>query len=417
VSRPEYDDQARESDSVAVEGASGRRADNESTPRRDYENRSLRGSMNPPGAAKGLEHVVLGDSALTLVAGETGGLAYRGYDIHELVPRATYEGVVALLLDGEAPATDPPPGIAAELRRRRTLDEATVRRADAVPLGLPPLEALRSLVSLQGGPAWNYPPTRNQALDLVAKTPTLLARYMRRSAGKSPLPDRPELAHAAHYLYLLTGEVPTAPKARALEQYFVMLADHGMNASTFALRIVLSTESDLISGAVAAIGALKGPAHGGAPSKVSDMLDGVGTPGAAEAWVAAALTRKERLYGFGHRAYKAEDPRAVELKRIARTTADPARFALAEAVEAAGISALRAKKPEGRLFLNVEFYGAVVLEAVGLPRELFTPTFAVARTVGWGAHAIEQATDNRLIRPDVRYTGPEPGRRWPGPER
>jgi citrate synthase len=370
--------------------------------------------MSAPTPSKGLEHVVLGDSAVALVAGETGGLAYRGYDIHELVPRATYEGVVHLLLEGEAPPEDPPNGISAELRRRRVLDPGTERLVETVPPGLPPLEALRSLVSLLGGPSWNYPPTREQALELVAKTPTLLARYVRRSAGKPPVPDRPELGHAAHSLYQFTGEVPEAARARALEQYFVMLADHGMNASTFALRIVLSTQSDLISGAVAAIGALKGPAHGGAPSKVSDMLDGVGTPANAEAWVAAALARKERLYGFGHRAYKTEDPRAVELKKIARAIADPDRLAVAEAVERAGVAALQKKKPDARLFLNVEFYGAVVLETVGLPRELFTPTFALARTAGWGAHALEQASDNRLIRPDVRYTGPAPGRRWPG---
>jgi citrate synthase len=370
--------------------------------------------MSAPVGSKGLEHVVLGDSAIALVAGETGGLSYRGYDINELVPNASYEGVVQLLLTGEAPSPDPPERLSVELHRRRVLDEPTTRLVDAVPLGLPPLEALRSLLSLLGGPAWPYPPTQEQALELVAKTPTVLARYVRRSAGHPVLADRPDLGHAAHYLYLLTGEVPTPEKARALEQYFVMLADHGMNASTFALRIVISTESDLISAAVAAVGALKGPAHGGAPARVSDMLDGVGTPENADAWVAAALGRHERLYGFGHRAYKTEDPRAVQLKRIARTIADPRRLAVAEAVERAGVAALREAHPNARLFLNVEFYGAVVLEAVGLPRELFTPTFAVARTAGWGAHALEQSADNRLIRPDVRYTGPAPGRRWPG---
>jgi citrate synthase len=143
------------------------------------------------------------------------------------------------------------------------------------------------------------------------------------------------------------------------------------------------------------------------------MLDGVGTSENAERWVAAALARKERLYGFGHRAYKTDDPRAVQLKRIARSIAEPGRFAVAEAVEQAGVAALQRRRPEARLFMNVEFYGAVVLEAVGLPRELFTPTFAVARTAGWAAHALEQASDNRLIRPDVRYTGPPPGRNWP----
>ena len=168
--------------------------------------------------AKGMEDVVLGDSAITLVAGESGGLAYRGFDIHELVPNATYEGVVQLLLDGSPPLHDPPEEIVGELRRRRVLDETTARRTDSVPPGLPPLEALRSLVSLLGGPRWTYPPTRDQALELVAKTPTLLARYVRRTAGQAPLPDRPELGHAAHYLYPLTGAVPDPASGRALEQ-------------------------------------------------------------------------------------------------------------------------------------------------------------------------------------------------------
>ncbi|MCI4325175.1 MAG: citrate synthase/methylcitrate synthase [Thermoplasmata archaeon] len=364
-------------------------------------------------SGKGLEHVVLGDSSLTLVAGETGGLSYRGFDIGELVPRASYEGVVHLLLWGEPPARDPPERLSAELRERRIVPHALARRMEAVPPGLPPLEAMRSLLSLLGSPEWRYPPTDEQGLDLIAKTPTILAQYVRRSSGRAPLPDRPELGHVAHFLYQLTGEVPPAAKARALEQYCIMLADHGMNASTFALRIVISTQSDLISGAVAALGALKGPAHGGAPSKVADMLDAVGTPENAERWVEAALGRKERLMGFGHRAYKTEDPRAVLLKQIAKEIADPERLRVAEAVERAGVAALQRKRPEARLFLNVEFYGAVVLEAVGLPRELFTPTFAVARTAGWAAHAKEQSQDNRLIRPDVRYTGPAPGRGWP----
>jgi citrate synthase len=368
--------------------------------------------MGSPG--KGLEHVVLGDSAITLVAGETGGLVYRGYDIGELVPRASYEGVVHLLLWGAPPERDPPKRLVEELARLRSVSADLAKRMDAVPPGLPPLEAMRSLLSLLGGPAWTYPPTDGQGLELIAKTPTLLARYVRRSSGLAPVPERPELGHVAHYLYQLTGELPTTERARALEQYCVMLADHGMNASTFALRIVISTQSDLVSAEVAALAALKGPAHGGAPAKVSDMLDSVGAPENAEAWVEAALARKERLYGFGHRAYKTEDPRAVLLKQVARRIADPARLRVAEAVERAGVAALQRKRPEARLFLNVEFYGAVVLEAVGLPRELFTPTFAVARTAGWAAHALEQAADNRLIRPDVRYTGPPPGRVWPG---
>jgi len=243
----------------------------------------------------------------------------------------------------------------------------------------------------------------------------LLARFVRRSHGEKPLPPRPELSHAANFLWMLTGIDPPPDRVRALEGYLCLLADHGMNASTFALRVAISTQSDLISAATAALATLKGPLHGGAPSRVSDMLDAVGTPERAEEWVAERLGRRERLFGFGHRAYKTEDPRGIILERIARSVADRARFELAQAVERAALAALQRARPEARLFTNVDYFGAVVLEAVGLPREMFTPTFAVARTVGWTAHALEQAADNRLIRPEVEYVGPAKGREWPRP--
>ncbi|MGI0155167.1 MAG: citrate/2-methylcitrate synthase, partial [Thermoplasmata archaeon] len=191
--------------------------------------------------------------------------------------------------------------------------------------------------------------------------------------------------------------------------------DHGMNASTFALRVAISAQSDLVSAATGALGTLKGPVHGGAPSRVSEMLDAIGSADRAEAWIVERLERHEVLFGFGHRAYKTDDPRSTVLHRVARDIAAPERLALAEAVERSALAALHRAKPGARLFTNVEYYSAVVLEAVGLPRELFTPTFAVARTAGWTAHAIEQSADNRLIRPEVEYVGPAKGRAWPRP--
>jgi len=363
---------------------------------------------------KGLEHVVMGDSSITRVAGETGGLAYRGFDIGELVGLASYEAVLYLLLRGDPPSPSEEAALRGELVARRSLDPRLEAAADALPLALPPLEALRTLVSAMGTPAFGYPPTREQGLDLVAKAPTLLTRFVRRSRGEAPVAPRDDLGHVANYLYMLSARVPEPARVHALETYFVLLADHGMNASTFALRVVLSTNADLISGATAGLAALKGPLHGGAPSKVSDMLDAIGSPDGAEAWIEAALARKERLMGFGHRAYKTEDPRALLLHREAKAAAVPERLRLAERVEAVALAALERRRPGQRLFTNVEYYGAMVLESAGLPRELFTPTFALARTAGWTAHALEQASDNRLIRPEVRYTGPAPGRRWPG---
>ncbi|MCI4331772.1 MAG: citrate/2-methylcitrate synthase [Thermoplasmata archaeon] len=364
-------------------------------------------------SSRGLEGVVIGRSAITLVEGETGGLAYRGFRIAELVPGAPYESVIHLLLWGEPPSEQPPSRLSRELAGRRSLPRRLESLVDSVSPGLPPLEALRTMISAMGDGSFGYPPTVEQVFDLIARTPTMLTRYVRRSAGERAVAPRADLGHVANYLYMLEGVVPDPRKVRALEGYFVLLADHGMNASTFALRVVLSTNSDLVSAATAGLAALKGPLHGGAPAKVSDMLDGVGTPENAEKWIAQALARKERLMGFGHRAYKVEDPRAVILKQIAGEVADPARLALAERVESVALDALERQRAGRRLYTNVEYYGAVVLESVGLPRDLFTPTFALARTAGWGAHALEQAAENRLIRPDVEYVGPAPGRRWP----
>jgi citrate synthase len=363
----------------------------------------------------GLDHVVVGRSTISWVGGETGDLVYRGFDVRELVPGVPYESVVHLLLYGEPPSSDPSPQVGGALAARRDVPPPIERVVDALPAGLPPLEALRTILSSLGDGSYGYPPTVDQGFDLISRTPVLLARYVRRSRGAAPVPPRADLGHAANYLWMLHGTAPDRARVSALEGYLDLLADHGVNASTFALRVAISTQTDLVSAATAALGTLKGPVHGGAPSRVSDMLDAIGSPDRAERWIADRLARREVLYGFGHRAYKTDDPRALILHRIARSIADPHRLALAEAVESVALDALRRAKPGARLYTNVEYYSAVVLEAVGLPRELFTPTFAVARTAGWTAHALEQAADNRLIRPDIEYVGPPKGRTWPRP--
>jgi citrate synthase len=370
---------------------------------------------SPPHLSKGMDDVVIGRSSISWVGGATGDLVYRGFDVRDIVPGIPFESVVHLLLYGEPPSADPSREVGRELRARRDVPPAIERVVDALPTGLPPLEALRTIVSSLGTGAHGYPPTREEGFELIARTPVLLARYVRRSRGAPPVAPRADLGHAANYLWMMFGTAPEPRHVAALEGYLDLLADHGMNASTLALRVAISTQSDLISAATAALGTLKGPVHGGAPSRVSDMLDAIGSPDRAEAWVRDRLARKEVLYGFGHRAYKTDDPRGLVLHRIARDVADPDRLALAEAVERAALEALRRAKPGARLFTNVEYYSAVVLEGVGVPRELFTPTFAVARTAGWTAHALEQAADNRLMRPDVEYVGPPKGRVWPRP--
>lgn len=372
--------------------------------------------MAPPSViAKGLDHVVVDRSAISWVGGETGELVYRGFDVREIVPGIPYESAVHLILNGVPPPEDPSAEVVAALRDRRTPPAGAEDVVDALSAGLPPLEALRTIFSALGDGSFGYPPTREEGLRLIAQAPVLLARFVRRAQRRPPASLTEGLSHAENYLAMVTGREPDPAHVRALESYLVLLADHGMNASTFALRVAISTQSDLASAATAALATLKGPIHGGAPSKVSEMLDAVGSPERADAWIADRLARKEVLFGFGHRAYKAEDPRGVLLHGIAQRVAEPRRVRLAEAVEQSGLRALRAAHPGARLFTNVEFYSAVVLEAVGLPRELFTPTFAVARTAGWAAHALEQASDNRLIRPEMEYVGPGKGLRWPRP--
>ncbi len=370
---------------------------------------------SPTVVSPGLDDVVVGRSSISFVGGETGELVYRGFDVRRLVPGVPYESVVHLLLRGDPPAADPSPEVVEALAAARGVPPGVAAVVDALDPTLAPLDALRTILSALGDGTYGYPPTREQGYRLIARTPELLARFVRRSRGEPPVDPRPELGHAANYLWMLSAVPPAPDRIRALEGYLALLADHGMNASTFALRVAVSTQTDLASAATAALATLKGPVHGGAPSLVSDMLDAVGTPDRAEEWVAARVARGELLFGFGHRAYKTEDPRAVVLHGIARTVATPERLRLAEAVEAAALATLRRAKPNARLFTNVEYYSAVVLEAVGLPRALFTPTFAVARTAGWTAHALEQAGANRLIRPDVEYVGPPAGRRWPRP--
>jgi citrate synthase len=363
--------------------------------------------------AKGLDHVIVDQSTISWVGGETGDLVYRGFDVRDLVPGLPYESAVHLILYGDPPSSDPSAEVTNALREHRVPRPAVEQVVDALGPALAPLDALRTILSALGDGSFGYPPSLEQGYRLIAQTPVLLARFVRRSQGLAPVAPRPELSHAANYLTMLTGSPPAPEKVAALDAYLVLLADHGMNASTFALRIAVSTQSDFASAATAALAVLKGPVHGGAPSRVSDMLDAVGAPDRAERWITQQVAQGEVLMGFGHRAYKTDDPRAVVLHRIARRVAEPARLELAEAVERSALAALRAAKPNARLYTNVEFWSAVVLEAVGLPRALFTPTFAVARTAGWTAHALEQASHNRLIRPDIEYVGPAKGRRWP----
>jgi citrate synthase len=279
----------------------------------------------------------------------------------------------------------------------------------ALPATTKPMDALRTAVSAWGATQdLPWPPTVEQARALVAFAPSALAAFARLRAGQEPVEPDPALDLVPGFLYQLTGSKPDEGTARALDAYFIVGAEHGFNASTFTARVIISTRSDIASAVAGAIGTMKGPLHGGAPSEVVDQLSQVGSADRAEAWVRDALARGERLMGFGHRVYRAYDPRAKALRTVAEGMAHkPEWLQLAIEVEDVALRVLAEKHPERPLKTNVEFYAAPVLMGVGLTPDLFPATFSLARTAGWTAHALEQAANNRLIRPDVNYVGPE----------
>ncbi|MBI5653161.1 MAG: citrate synthase [Chloroflexi bacterium] len=357
---------------------------------------------------KGLEDIVVAQTKLSRVDGDNGTLIFCGYDIRELARFATFEDAAYLLWHNELPTRAQLTALKQQLADARGLPDVVLRVLRDLPRDTAPMDALRTGVSALGAGSQLARPNLAQAIALTAQVPLIVAAFDRMRRGREPLAPRADLDHAANYLYLLSGTAPTSTQNRALNTYLVLLADHGLNASTFAARVVASTLSDLHSSIVAAIGALKGPLHGGAPSRVLDMLDAIGAPANAETWIRAALARKERLMGFGHRMYKTADPRAEILRELACATCAPEFFARAQMVEETGLRILRAQKPGERLYTNVEFYSAAVLNAVGLPRDLFTATFAVSRMAGWTAHVLEQVADNRIIRPDAEYVGRAP---------
>ncbi len=361
--------------------------------------------------AKGLQNIVVGETRHSLVEGEKGQLVFQGYEIQDLAQHAAFEEVAYLLWYGQKPSAEQGHALRAEMAQHRSLPSGVINVLRALPEFTEPMDALRTGVSALGAvnPGTNI--DLAHAVSLTAQVASLIAVFHRLRHGLEIIPPREDLDHGSNYLYMITGSEPTAAQRAMMNVYLVLLADHGMNASTFTARVIASTGSDLYSAVTGAIGALKGPLHGGAPRKVLDMLDAIGTAENAETWIRDALARKERLMGFGHRVYKTTDPRAEILRETARTYSEPAFFRLAQTVEERALEILHEKKPDQRLYTNVEFFSAAVMHAVGLPRDLFTATFAASRTAGWTAHILEQAADNRLIRPDVDYVGPT-GLKW-----
>jgi citrate synthase len=335
------------------------------------------------------------ETGLSLVDGAEGRLVVVGHDVEALAGRVGFAGMCGLLLDGQ-PADAAWPGA---LGRGRAWAFAALGRMGDALAHADGMDALRAgLAHLE----------TEEPAQIIGAAAVVAAAWMRARRGEAPVAPDPERGHAEDYLRMAVGE--RGPEAaRALDWYLVTVAEHGLNASTLAARVVASTGSDLVSALVAAVGALKGPLHGGAPGPVLDMLDAIGRPEDAEAWLEDELAAGRRIMGMGHRIYRVRDPRAAVLER-ATELLDPGsgRLALARAVERAAEGALRRRHPDRPLRANVEFYTAILLDAVGLPRAAFSPTFGVARAAGWCAHVAEQRARGRLIRPDARYTGPRP---------
>jgi citrate synthase len=368
------------------------------------------------GYVPGLEGVIASQTAISMVDGQNGRLVYQGYVIADLAEEMSFEEVAFLLWEGRLPKRAELDTLSLELAGHRTLTQPANVALDALPKDTDPMDVLRSVVSVQGVEHRLARPTVPLAMHATASFPTILAMFHRRQLGLEPVKPRPDLGHAANYLYMMSGTQASPDIVQALNTYLVLLADHGMNASTFTARVIASTESDLTSALVGAIGALKGPAHGGAPAAVIEQLEDIGQAPDTEAFMREMRRRKEKFMGFGHRVYRVYDPRAKILKEMCRRM-NPKFYELATRVEEIALRILHEEHPERPQSTNVEFYSAGVLQAIGLPKEYFTPTFATARVAGWSAHVLEQAAHNRIIRPQSEYVGPEPRKPIPLAER
>lgn len=356
----------------------------------------------------GLDGVVVAETRLSDVDGERGRLVIGGYDAEALASTTGFEGALDLLFRA---VEEPGARLDAESARRLgvALGEARVAAFGLLPRLGDALLAPDGMDALRAGVA--HLPSNASREAIVGAVAVFAAAWRRRRDGLEPVLPDPRTSHAADYLRMGSGSAAHPAAVAALDAYLVTVIDHGMNASTFAARVVTSTGSDPVSAVVAALGALKGPLHGGAPGPVLDMLDAIGEPTRARAWLEGRLRAGDRIMGMGHRVYRTRDPRAAVLEGALRLLADGAaspRLTLARAVEHAAEAVLAEAHPDRALKANVEFYTAVLLEAVGLKREAFTPTFAVGRVGGWLAHAAEQRALGRLLRPASRYVGPAP---------
>ena len=368
---------------------------------------------------KGLREIVAADTRISDIDGEAGRLWYVGYTIEDLAAHATYEEVVYLLHNLRLPSAAELDGLREFLVAEREPSEFLAGLMPTLAEHSSPMSMLRTSVSAASThdpDGWDSDAAANarKALRLVALVPTLIARYHRERSGLAIVPSDPALGHAANFLHMLLGEAQHEADAAILDTTFVLYADHTMNASTFTARVIASTLSDMFSAITGAIGALKGPLHGGANEEAMKMLEEIGGPEKASDYVERRLASKQKLMGFGHAVYRTMDPRARVLKALSRELAERrGRTDLHETAEAVEAAALEQKG----LNPNVDFYAATVYHMLGIPTDLMTPLFALARMAGWTAHVREQYADNRIIRPDSVYVGPRDQRWLPIAER
>ncbi|MDH6145118.1 MULTISPECIES: citrate synthase/methylcitrate synthase [Kitasatospora] len=364
---------------------------------------------------RGLKGVVVTETELSDVRGLEGFYHYRQYSAIDLAEQRTLEDVWHLMLLGDLPDEARRAAFLARTAPLRRLPEAlrpllpalAASTADGGPLAA--LGAALSVAAADRGirPLYDTAPEQRleDALFATALVPTILTALHRLQHGEQPVEPREDLGYAANYLYMLTGEEPEPAKARAIERYLISTVDHGFNASTFTARVIASTGADLVACLVGGLGALSGPLHGGAPSRALDTLDEIGTPDRIDGWIREHVLAGDRIMGFGHPVYRTEDPRSRMLRGVAESFGGEL-VDFAVAVEARVEAILAELKPGRELHTNVEFYAGVVMHLCGLPREMFTPTFAAARVIGWSANILEQAADSKIIRPAARYTGP-----------
>jgi len=352
----------------------------------------------------GLDGIVAAETCLSQVDGAQGRLIVRGHDVEDLAEQFGYEQAAALLWRDLAPQSPAPETIAADLGVARSHAAGLLPALITTAAGLNPVEGLRAGLAMLA----DDDPLGDHVV-VTGAIPVFIAGLWRAGQGLASVAPDPARGQVDDFLVMLNGTPADAGLVRALEAYLVTVADHGMNASTFTARVVASTHAGVVSSVVAALCALKGPLHGGAPGPVLDMLDEIGGEAQIQAWIDARLAAGERLMGFGHRIYRTRDPRADVLKGlVAGLRGGGNRIAFAERVEQAARATLARRHPERRLDTNVEFYTALLLDAVGLPRPLFTPAFAMGRVLGWTAHVFEQLAAGRIIRPASRYVGPLP---------